>query len=94
MTIFEADRDVGFRRVAAREQKESDLEALRDCCVQQMFDARLTCEEVNALHAGSEPGPVPGVHADQEDAQGLLCTAVRDLEDVDALLHQRRQLRK
>ncbi|MBG6218201.1 hypothetical protein IWX75_002682 [Arthrobacter sp. CAN_A6] len=91
MTISEADRHVGFLLVAARKQKQSDLEALRDRLMQQMFDTRRACEDVDALYAGSGPGQVQRVHPDQEHAQWVLCAAVKDIEDVDVLLQQARE---
>ncbi|MBG6185580.1 hypothetical protein IWX65_003561 [Arthrobacter sp. CAN_A214] len=91
MTISETGHGVGFLLTAAKMHTVSDLEALRGRCVQKLLETRRACEEVNDLHADGESGPAGPVHADQEHAQWLLCAAVRDIEDVDALLHQKRQ---
>ncbi|MHA7261836.1 hypothetical protein ACX80W_01395 [Arthrobacter sp. TMN-37] len=54
-----------------------ELEALRLRRVQILLDARLACEQAEAAGAEGAAGT----------AQGRLCAAVRDLEEVDDLLH-------
>ncbi|WP_155849829.1 hypothetical protein [Arthrobacter sp. H41] len=91
MTRSEADHEVGSLLADARRQMVIDLEARRHHCVQRVLEARQACEEasVSQVDGGLEQaGPVS---ADQEHAQWLLCAAVRELEETDALLEQARQ---
>ncbi|MBG6185131.1 hypothetical protein IWX65_003110 [Arthrobacter sp. CAN_A214] len=91
MTISETGHGVGFLLAVAKAHTVIDLEALRGRCVQKLLEARRACEEVNDLHAVGGSERVDRVHADQEHAQWVLCAAVRDIEEIDALLHQKRQ---
>lgn len=91
MTISEVDHSVSSLAGAAQQHKVVHLEAVRDRCVQQLLEARQRCEEANALHTGDGSGRVGAVYTDQDHAQWLLCAAVKDIEDVDALLEQARE---
>ena len=53
--------------------------------------ASTVCEEANALQVGGGSGQAGPASADQEHAQRLLCAAVRELEETDALLERARQ---
>ncbi|WP_155853594.1 hypothetical protein [Arthrobacter sp. H5] len=91
MTIFEADDDTGFLLADAKGQTVIDLEARRRHCVHRVLVARQACEELSTLLAGSGSGQADPAGIDQGHAQGLLCAAVRELEETDALLEQVRQ---
>ncbi|WP_026533843.1 hypothetical protein [Arthrobacter sp. H14] len=91
MTSFEADDDTDFLLADAKKQTVIDLEARRHHCVHRVLEARQACGELSTLFAGSGSGQTGPASADQGHAQGLLCAAVRELEETDALLEQVRQ---
>ncbi|MBG6184656.1 copper oxidase (laccase) domain-containing protein [Arthrobacter sp. CAN_A6] len=91
MTIFEADDDIDCLLADARSYTVIDLEARRDHYVQKLLDARQACEELSTLLADHGSGQSGPASADQVHAQGLLCAAVRELEETDALLERARQ---
>ncbi|MBG6226455.1 hypothetical protein IWX63_003054 [Arthrobacter sp. CAN_A2] len=96
MRISEAGQDFGSLLATAQGQQMKNFEALRHGLVQNLLKVRQRCEEVNAAHAdgGSARTGCVSVSAEQVHAQGVLCAAVRAIEDVDAVLHQMRQENK
>lgn len=91
VTSFEADHEVDFLVDNAKKQTVIDLEARRRHCVHRVLEARQACEELSTLLAGSGSGQAGPASASQGHAQGLLCAAIRELEETDALLEQARQ---
>ena len=94
VTILEVDHEVDFLLADAKGQTVIDLEARRRHCVHRVLEARQACEELSTLLAGSGSGQADPEGIDQGHAQGLLCAAVRELEETDALLEQARQENK
>ncbi|WP_205162960.1 hypothetical protein [Arthrobacter roseus] len=91
MTNVEADEDTGFLLADAKKYTVIDLEARRHHCVHRVLAARQVCEEANVSPVDGGSAQTGPASADQEHAQGLLCAAVRELEETDALLEQARQ---
>jgi len=79
VTIFEVDDDTDFLLANALKQTVIDLEARRRHCVHRVLGARQACEELSTLLAGSGSGQAGPASANQGHAQGLLCSAVREL---------------